>query len=150
MESVKVQIQLIGALEVPGYAYCNDAGFDLRINDEVRLGPGQKKLVSCGIKLAIPTTYKGFGLFGFLVPRSSCGKLDVSLANTVGIIDSPYRGEIQVYLKNNGYGQNVTLKKNERITQMILVPYVKAEFEEVDFLDETERGAGGYGSSGSK
>lgn len=150
MKSVKVDIQMIGAVEIPHYAHNSDAGFDLAIMDEVTLLPGQKKLVSCGFKMAIPTSLGGFGLFGLVVPRSSSAKLSYSLANTVGIIDSSYRGEIMLYIKNNSWNDTVALKRQQRVAQMILVPYIKADFKEVESLDETERGGAGWGSSGTQ
>lgn len=145
--TVNVPLQMIGALELPGYAHSTDAGFDLAIMEELNLRPGEKKLVSCGFKMAIPATFKDFGLFGMIVPRSSSGKLGYSLANTVGVIDSGYRGEIMLYIQNNTFGSVVKLTKFQKVAQMILVPYIKASFEVMDFLEETERASGGFGST---
>jgi len=150
MKSVKVNVQMIGALNPPVYAHDTDAGCDLTIMDKIVLHPGDKIKVGCGFSMAIPSSIGGFGLFGFVVPRSGSGSIGYSLANTVGIIDSSYRGELQLYVKHNGYDEVITLEKYDRVAQLILIPYVKADFNIVDFLDKTERGGSGWGASGTK
>jgi dUTP pyrophosphatase len=149
---VTVPIQLMGASAVPAYAHYGDAGFDLAIIEDVTLGPGESKLVSCGFSMAIPEGFgenNMFGLFGLIVPRSSSGKLNYSLANTVGVIDSGYRGDIKLFIKNNTLDQYVRLERDQRVAQMILMPYVRAQLQAVDNLVKSERGSGGFGSSGS-
>ena len=95
--------------------------------------------------MEIPT-----GLVGLVFARSGISiKRGLAPANKVGVIDSDYRGEIMVALYNQSNEQQ-TIEKSERIAQFVLVPYVKAEFEEVDSLDETVRGNGGFGSTGTK
>lgn len=148
MKSIEIPIRMIGAMEIPNYGHEGDAGFDLALTREITLRPGAKELVSCGFQLAIPDSFKEFGLFGMVVPRSSSGKIDVGLANTVGVIDSIYRGEILLYVKNTSQFEVVKLKKWRKVAQMIIMPYLKATFKEVDKLSTTERGSGKLGSTG--
>lgn len=148
--SVKVPVKYVGLQEDLKYANPDDAGFDLRVLKTVKLSPGEKQLVPCGFRMAIPSTFKGFGLMGMIVPRSSSGKLDVMLANTVGIIDSCYRGDIMIYVRNNSQLDTVVLESGQRVAQMMLVPYVKGIFVESETLPDSARGTGGFGSTGTK
>ena len=97
-----------------------------------------------GIAVEIPKGYAGF-----IFPRSSCYKFGMDLTNCVGVIDSDYRGEFIVALHNHGTTAQ-TVTKGERIAQLVIAPYLRADYEVVDELNETERGAGGFGSTGTK
>jgi dUTP pyrophosphatase len=147
MKSVELKIQMIGAHTFPEYAHPEDAGLDLYPLDSFDLSPGESKLISAGFALAIPETYKDFGLFGMLVPRSSSGKLKFKLANTIGIIDSTYRGEIKMFIKNDSFGDVINFRKDVAVCQLLLVPYLKATFVEVAKLPDSVRGEGGFGST---
>lgn len=129
----------------PTYATEGSAGFDLYCNNDepITVGPNEVVKVPTGIKVAIPEGY-----FGAIYPRSSTGiKHRITLANTTGIIDSDYRGPIQIFFVNNS-DKTHTINNGDRLAQMIIQPYVKVDIELVDSLDETERGEGGIGSTG--
>ncbi|WP_200813104.1 dUTP diphosphatase [Helcococcus massiliensis] len=129
----------------PAYATEGSAGFDLYCNNKepIVVGPNEVAKVPTGIRVSIPKGY-----FGAVYPRSSTGiKHRITLANTVGIIDSDYRGDIQIFFVNNS-DKPYTIEHGERLAQMVIQPYVKVDIELVDSLDETERGEGGIGSTG--
>lgn len=129
----------------PQYATKGAAGFDLYCNnDEVIVAKPHKIVkIPTGLKMQIPEGY-----FGAIYPRSSAGiKLRIKLANSTGIIDSDYRGEIILFLINEGEDY-LEIKKGERLAQMIIQPYVRVEIEEVDEISQTDRGEGGIGSTG--
>ena len=133
--------------KLPTYGTEYAAGCDLyaAINESIILNPGETKLIPTGLGMEIPT-----GLVGLIFARSGISiKRGLAPANKVGVIDSDYRGEIMVAIYNQS-SEIQTIEKNERIAQFVLVPYVKAEFEEVGSLDETIRGEGGFGSTGTK
>ena len=133
--------------KLPTYSTEYAAGCDLyaAIDEEVTLSPGETKLIPTGLGMEIPT-----GLVGLVFARSGISiKRGLAPANKVGVIDSDYRGEIMVALYNQS-NQEQTIEKGERIAQFVLVPYIQAEFEEVESLDETVRGDGGFGSTGTK
>ena len=121
-----------------------DAGWDLRSNSEdFVLKPGAKVEVPTGIKVAIPRTY-----VGLIFPRSGQGtKFRVGLANTVGVIDSDYRGEIIVHLVNDGH-TDVEINRYDRICQMLIMPVVLQTMRKVTTLGSTTRGDNGFGSTG--
>jgi len=126
-----------------GSAYA--AGADLYSVEEVTLSAGETKLVHTGLAMEIPV---GYG--GFIFARSGLAtKRGLAPANKVGVIDADYRGEIMVALHNHGTLPQ-TLEKGERVAQLVLMPYLAAEYFETDELSDTERGAGGFGSSGRK
>lgn len=128
--------------------YCSDgaACADLYSDsDGVIILPGQTALIHTGIAMEIPT-----GLVGLVFARSGLAtKKGLAPANKVGVIDSDYRGEIMVALHNHGE-EPQTINLGERIAQIAFVPYVVGKFIEVDELTYTERGAGGFGSTGNK
>lgn len=133
--------------KLPTYGTEYSAGCDLyaAISEEIILNPGETKLIPTGLSMEIPT-----GLVGLIFARSGISiKRGLAPANKVGVIDSDYRGEIMVALYNQS-NQEQIIEKSERIAQFVLVPYVQAEFEEVESLDETVRGNGGFGSTGTK
>ena len=143
---VSVQItRLDPEVELPTYAYEGDAGLDLRSNEDVTLAPFERRLISTGLAVAIPEGYAGF-----VQPRSGMAlKLGLSMANTPGLIDSHYRGELKVVAVNLDATSPIHVTKGERIAQLVIQRVPLVRLVEVDRLDETDRGAGGFGSSGS-
>ena len=129
---------------LPEYKTDGSSGMDLMANIEqtVKILPGEKKIISTGIMVAIPKQYEIQ-----IRPRSGlAAKNGISVLNTPGTIDSDYRGEIKVILIN--LGKDIfEIKKNDRIAQMIVCPIIKVELEEVESLPETVRGKGGFGST---
>lgn len=121
-----------------------DAGFDLvNANSEISLGPYAEQLVHTGVYTAIPEGY-----VGLVFPRSSMGKAGLVLQNTVGVIDSHYRGEIMVLAKNVRNDARIVIEQYQRFAQLVIVPVFLPELEVVEELDETIRGEGGFGSTG--
>ncbi len=132
---------------VPTYGTPFAAGADLYAlpGDAININPGETVLVHTGIAMQIPD-----GNAGFIFARSGIAtKRGLAPANKVGVIDSDYRGEIMVALHNHG-SESQTIEKGERIAQMVIAPYVTASFILSDSLDDTERGEGGFGSTGRK
>ena len=125
------------------------AGWDLYLPETVTLRPGEVTMVGLKVAVAIPEGY-----VGLLVPRSSAGvKLGVRLANTVGVIDSDYRGEVVAAVEvhhqsDNSNDQTCVIKKGSRICQLVVVPVSVAPLKVVSSLPDTLRGAGGFGSTG--
>lgn len=120
------------------------AGWDLTADETVTIPVGGMRMVSTGISAAIPP-----GMFGLLVPRSSLGvKHRLGLANTVGVIDADYRGEIKAALVNNG-SSPVTIERGTRIVQIIFQRFESVSWVQVGELPATVRGEGGFGSTGS-
>lgn len=133
------------AVELPSYAYVGDAGLDLRANEDVTLAPHERCLISTGLAIAIPEGYAGF-----IQPRSGMAlKRGLSMANTPGLIDSHYRGELKVLAVNLDAKTPIHIEKGERIAQLVIQQVPVVTLIEVDELDETDRGAGGFGSSGA-
>ncbi len=131
-------------VELPSYAYEGDAGLDLRSNEDVVLAPFERRLVSTGLAIAIPDGYAGF-----VQPRSGLAlRKGLSMANTPGLIDAHYRGELKVCAVNLDAENPIEIKKGERIAQLVIQKVPVVSLVEVDELDETDRGAGGFGSSG--
>lgn len=130
---------------IPSYANDGDAGMDLvaAIEKAQIFYPGETRAIQTGIAVAIPRHH-----VGLLCVRSSLGKRGLSLANSVGVIDSGYRGEIVAMLKNHS-ANPVWIEPLERIVQLLVVPCVTQEIELVDALPESARGANGFGSTGS-
>lgn len=129
---------------VPAYAHPGDAGADLRTTHDVTLQPGERALVGTGVRVALPE-----GHVGLITPRSGlAARHGLSVVNSPGIIDSGYRGEIRVSLINLDPAEPLTLLAGDRIAQLVVLPFVSATFTRVDTLDDTSRGAGGYGSTG--
>ena len=127
---------------VPKYAKFGDAGLDLVATDIINKEPFQITY-GTGLAMEIPEGY-----VGLVFPRSSIRKYDLSLTNCVGVIDSGYRGEIQAtFRRHKGIG-SIDYEVGDKIAQIIIVPYPQIEFIETDELSETERGTGGFGSSG--
>jgi dUTP pyrophosphatase len=145
---VKVQILRLGNgkdLPLPSYATAGAAGLDLRAAEAFTLRPGERALVPTGIAIALP---KGFE--AQVRPRSGLAvKHGVTVLNAPGTIDADYRGEIKVPLINHGV-EDFVIARGDRIAQMVIAPVTIASLSEVDRLEETERGSGGFGSSGQK
>ena len=132
---------------VPKYGTQDAACADLYacVDDDASIQPGETKLIKTGIAMAIPQ-----GLGGFIFARSGLAtKQGLAPANKVGVIDSDYRGEIMVALHNHS-SEVRTVANGDRIAQIGFMPYVSALFVETNELDDTERGAGGFGSTGTK
>jgi dUTP pyrophosphatase len=131
-------------LPPPSYAHAGDAGADLYTTVEVTLAPGERAMVPTGIALALPEGY-----VALVHPRSGlAARHGVSIVNTPGTVDAGYRGEIKVLLVNLDPATPVTLSRGDRIAQLVVQRFETASFVEVDALPESERGAGGYGSTG--
>ena len=131
-------------VELPSYAYAGDAGLDLRANEDVTLQPLERRLVSTGLAVAIPEGYAGF-----VQPRSGLALREgLSMANTPGLVDSHYRGELKVCAVNLDAERPIQIERGERIAQLVIQRVPVVSLVEVDELDETDRGAGGFGSSG--
>jgi len=128
---------------VPFRANPSDAGADLRSVRDHEIYPGEICMVDTGVAIAIP-----YGYVGLIYNRSSQGKIRVSLPNSVGVIDSSYRGNLKVLLVNNGEDVYKIKERDTRIAQLVITPIVLADFVVVDSLDETTRGTGGFGSTG--
>ncbi|MCL2491686.1 MAG: dUTP diphosphatase [Coriobacteriia bacterium] len=132
--------------QLPHYAHDGDAGLDLYSVQEVTLEPFERALIPTGIALAIPPGYAGY-----VMPRSGLAvKYGLSLVNTPGLIDSGYRGEVQICAINLDAHFAITLGAGERIAQLVIAPYSHVTIKEVDTLDETQRNTGGFGSSGTR
>ena len=131
-------------VELPSYAYEGDAGLDLRSNKDVTLAPFERKLVSTGLAIAIPEGYAGF-----VQPRSGLALREgLSMANTPGLIDAHYRGELKVCAITLDPSKSIHMERGERIAQLVIKQVPAVSLQEVDELDETDRGVGGFGSSG--
>jgi len=145
---MKLQIkQLKTDINTPKYATTYSAGFDLEAacDQDITIAPGQTALIPTGIAMALTKGYEAQ-----VRPRSGLAlKKSITVLNTPGTIDADYRGEVGVILINHGK-ENFIVNKGMRIAQIIINKYEKAEIEVVDNLDETERGAGGFGSTGTK
>ena len=126
----------------PCRAHSTDAGADLRASTNYSIRPHTAEVIDTGIKVAIPN-----GFFGMVVSRSGHSKQRISLANRVGIIDSSYRGSLAVRLENLS-DEVFNIKTYDRIAQLIIVPCILPDFILTDELDKTDRGEGGFGSTG--
>lgn len=132
-----------GDLPMPTYETIGSAGMDIRAAEALTIGPGKRELVGTGFAFAIPTGYEVQ-----VRPRSGLAlKKGVSVLNTPGTIDSDYRGEIKVILANLGE-ETFEVVRGDRIAQIVVAPVQRGNLVEVDNLDETDRGAGGFGSTG--
>ena len=133
-------------LPLPAYESAGAAGMDLRaaVDSPLVLAPGARAAVPTGLAMALPP-----GFEGQVRPRSGFALRDgVTTLNTPGTIDSDYRGEVKVILINHG-ADTVTVRRGDRIAQLVVAPVIQAVWAEVDNLDETARGAGGFGSTGA-
>ena len=142
---VEVPVRLTSPEDaVPAYALPGDAGADLAIAEDLELAPFQRALVGTGVAVAIPEGYAGF-----VHPRSGLAhRLGLSLVNAPGTIDAGYRGEIKVNLVNLDPATPLTLRRGDRVAQLVVQPVVRARFVPVEELPDSERGTGGHGSTG--
>lgn len=128
---------------LPERAYTGDAGLDLAACEPVSLGPGERAVVPTGLAVAIPEGYAGF-----VQPRSGlAARHGITIVNAPGLIDSGYRGEIQVVLLNTDRDEAFTAEPGERIAQLVVLAVPEVALLEVDELSESVRGARGFGSS---
>ncbi|MGH6658615.1 MAG: dUTP diphosphatase [Sphingomicrobium sp.] len=143
---IAIQVQRLpngDGLPLPSYATAGAAGLDMVAAEDVILAPGQRHAVATGFAIAIPPGYELQ-----VRPRSGLAlKHGVTCLNTPGTIDEDYRGEVKVILANLG-AEPFVVKRGERIAQLVPAPVVRARFDEVAELGGTERGAGGFGSTG--
>lgn len=139
-----MKIKLLRNGIAPKYAKPGDAGLDLMaaIDKPIALYPGEQKRIGTGICAEIPEHH-----VGLLFPRSGLGIRGLTLINTVGIIDSSYRGELIAVCQNNGVDK-IKLEPGDRFVQLIVMPFCRVAIEVVDELSDTDRGAGGFGHSG--
>jgi len=135
--------RLVPDAVLPAYAHPSDAGMDLRSVEDLTIEPGKRALVHTGLVVLLPPMYEAQ-----VRPRSGLAiKNGVTVLNTPGTIDSGYRGEVGVILANFGDVPFV-VKKGDKIAQMVIAPVTQPEIVETDVVDETDRGAGGFGSTG--
>jgi dUTP pyrophosphatase len=145
---INVKIKLTRGMEAPKYATDGSAAVDLRAaldeGEEVILHPGERRVINTGISISPETR----GVVAIVAARSGLGiKHGISLSNGIGVIDSDYRGEIGVGLINTS-DKDFKIVRGDRIAQLMFIPVLSARLLEVDELDATERGAGGFGSTG--
>lgn len=144
---MKVKIINKSSNPSPSYATPLSAGMDVRadISEAITLGPLERAMVPTGLYMALPEGYECQ-----VRPRSGlAAKHGITVLNTPGTVDADYRGEIRVILVNLS-NEPFTIEPSERIAQIVIARHEKVEWEEVEVLDETERGAGGFGSTGTK
>lgn len=128
---------------VPGRAYAGDAGLDLAACERVELPPGTRAVVGTGLAVAIPE-----GHAGFVQPRSGlAARHGITIVNTPGLVDAGYRGELRIILLNTDRDQTFVVEPGMRIAQLVVVPIVELDLQEVDELPASERGVRGFGSS---
>lgn len=129
---------------VPTRAHADDAGYDLRASEAATLPPGGRASVGTGVAVAIPD-----GHAGLVLPRSGlAARHGIALVNAPGLIDAGYRGEVRILLLNTDRESGFEIAPGDRIAQLVIVRHEAPELVEVDSLDETVRGDGGFGSTG--
>jgi dUTP pyrophosphatase len=145
VEQVEVLLKRLDpGLPAPGYAHLGDAGADLMTTRDVVLEPGERQLVPTGIAIVLPIGYAGF-----VHPRSGlAARSGLTIVNTPGTIDSGYRGEIKVCLLNTDRREPIHLHRGDKIAQLVVQQVARVRFTEVEQLPDSDRGAGGYGSTG--
>ena len=144
---MKIQVVNKGHQPLPAYATVQSAGMDLRANidEPIVLKPMERRLIPTGLHIALPAGYEAQ-----VRPRSGLAlKKGITVLNSPGTIDADYRGEVGVLLINLSQ-EDFVVNDGERIAQMVIARHEQAEFTEVEVLDETERGEGGYGHTGVK
>lgn len=130
---------------LPSYAHPGDAGADLHAAEAVVLAPGARALVGTGVSIALPDGYAAF-----VVPRSGlAAKHGITIVNSPGTVDAGYRGEIKVTLLNTDPTEPYSITVGDRIAQLIVIPVSRATFVPVDRLPGSQRGKGGFGSTGT-
>lgn len=132
-------------LELPGYATPDSAGMDIRaaLNEPIQIEPGSRALIPTGFRMALPKGYEAQ-----IRPRSGLAwRNGITMLNTPGTIDADYRGEVKVLAINHG-DEPFTVQHGDRIAQMVIAPVLRVSGVRIDDLDETDRGSGGFGSTG--
>lgn len=146
MAEVAVRIRRLphgAGLPLPAYATSGAAGMDVVSAEDITIAPGARHAVASGFAVAIPEGYEIQ-----VRPRSGLAlKHGITVPNTPGTIDSDYRGELKIILINHG-AEDFAIARGDRVAQLVLAPVTQARWNEVDDLDETARGAGGFGSTG--
>jgi dUTP pyrophosphatase len=150
LERVTVKIHRIDKsaddIELPGYATEGSAGMDIRaaVNSDVVLEPGELEMIPTGFVIELPQGYEAQ-----IRPRSGlAARHAIGVLNAPGTIDSDYRGEVKILVMNFGKDR-FTIRRGDRIAQMIVAPYTRVSWDEVDKLNETDRGPGGFGHTGN-
>ena len=138
---MKVKIKLSKDAHIPTYGTSGAAGLDLYASADVTIQPNERMLIPTGVAMEIPE-----GHFGYVMGRSG-NTIKKGMIVALGTIDSDYTGEIGVMAFNQS-GESISFAKGDRVAQMVILPYPKVEFVEADELSDTERGTGGYGSTG--
>ena len=137
-------IEVLYSGSLPVYAHPGDAGADLVSADDVVLGPGQRATVGTGLRIALPNGY-----VGFVVPRSGLAmNHGITIVNAPGTVDAGYRGELRVTLLNTDAAEPYAITAGDRIAQLIVMPVPSVRFVEVERLPGSDRGEGGFGSTG--
>jgi len=139
-------VRLDPDLPLPAYAHLGDAGADLVAREEVTIAPaGGRAVIPAGIALAIPDGYAGF-----VLPRSGLAlRHGITCLNTPGLIDAGYRDEIRIVLVNTDPSESYTVRRGDRIAQLVIQPVERSVFTAVDRLPDSARGLGGFGSTGT-
>ena len=133
-------------LPLPRYQHEGDAGFDLHSRIDLTLEPGERAVIPTGIGVAIPRGYAGL-----VLPRSGlAARYGITMVNAPGLIDSGYRGEVAVILLNTDKYESFPIKHGDRIAQMVIQKIEEVSFKQMPELDDTKRGAGGFGSTGKR
>jgi dUTP pyrophosphatase len=142
---IEVQIKLLDReLPTPRYQHAGDAGLDLRSRVDYVLGPGERAMIPTGIAVAIPRGYAGF-----VLPRSGlASRHGIALVNSPGLVDSGYRGEMAIIMINTDKHEAFHIKRGDRIAQLVIQRVEEVTLVNVDELDGTSRGSGGFGSTG--
>jgi dUTP pyrophosphatase len=141
---VTESIEVLFSGTLPVYAHPGDAGADLVSTDDVVLAPGERATVGTGLKIALPT-----GFVGFVVPRSGLAmKHGITIVNAPGTVDAGYRGELRVTLLNTDARESYGIAAGDRIAQLIVLAVPSVRFVEVERLPGSDRGEGGFGSTG--
>lgn len=143
--TISVKIKMLDPdLPVPSYAHPSDAGADLHARESAVLQPGERALIRTGLAIALP-----HGYVGLVHPRSGlAAKHGITVGNAPGTVDAGYRGEIMVTLLNTDNTNAFEVKRGDRIAQLVIQKVELAQFEQVQTLDDTARGTGGFGSTG--
>lgn len=137
-------IEVLYSGSLPVYAHPGDAGADLVSADDVVLGPGERATVGTGLRIALPNGY-----VAFVVPRSGLAmKHGITIVNAPGTVDAGYRGELRVTLLNTDAAEPYAIAAGDRIAQLIVMPVPRVRFVEVERLPGSDRGEGGFGSTG--
>lgn len=141
-ENMQLPVAIVRDVPPPKRAHPTDAGLDLYAAEQKMIHPHSHEKIRLGVKVAIPKGY-----VGILVPRSSLGTRDLGLANDIGVIDSGFTGELCALIQNRGRVSQI-INLHERICQLVLVPIITPQLKLVERLDTTQRGTGGFGSTG--